>query len=511
MRVIILSIAFLFLAFSAQSQVLKSAGVWYFLDVDSMTARPAALPNGTELAYVVGTKKIYRWNRATSAWQEYSSGGLTMPFDSIYFTPSAIEPDTAELKFSTDSETLVFGAGGTTIEIGQKETWYVKNQTGSTIAKGTAVMAVGTLDSSGRILVSPMVSNGTVSAKYLLGVTATSIANGADGYVISFGKLRKTNTNTWNEGDVIYCSATTPGALTNVEPSPPNLRLPIAFVVNKSATVGVLAIRVQTGNELHELHDVDTTGINQGEGLIYNSTSHKWVASAGQLLSGSGITNRIPIFTGSNTLGSSNALYNSTTKRWTWDSPSVLELPMGTDAQRPSPATTSDFWYSMTSNGPEWYNGTRWAKGLESTTNRFATGQIIHTDANQQATGSSTFTQVSNKLTLGVPSGKNPVVDIVTGNGDGTVNESGGLRLRFRANDGNTFFMQMGTSHTARGGSNQGYGYIQSGYWGGAYTNPLFNNPKGGFVGFGSVSSAEWEVSVKNAIGINAPNFPPAL
>jgi hypothetical protein len=129
-----------------------------------------------------------------------------------------------------------------------------------------------------------MVSNGTVSAKFLLGVTATSIINGADGYVISFGKLRKTNTNTWNEGDVLYCSATTPGALTNVEPAPPNLRLPIAFVVNKHTNNGVLAIRIQTGNELHELHDVDTTGINQGEGLIYNATLHKWVASAGKLI-----------------------------------------------------------------------------------------------------------------------------------------------------------------------------------------------------------------------------------
>ena len=69
MRVILLSIAFLFLAFSAQSQILKSAGVWYFLDVDSMAARPAVLPNGTEIAYVVGTRDIYCWNRTSSAWE----------------------------------------------------------------------------------------------------------------------------------------------------------------------------------------------------------------------------------------------------------------------------------------------------------------------------------------------------------------------------------------------------------------------------------------------------------
>jgi hypothetical protein len=104
---------------------------------------------------------------------------------------------------------------------------------------------------------------------------------------------------------------------------------------------------------------------------------------------GTGTATRIPIWTATNTLGSSNALYNSTTKRWTWDSPSVLELPMGTDAQRPSPATTSDFWYNTTGNGLEWYNGTRWAKILESTFNRGTATHIPFFDANGQITDNS--------------------------------------------------------------------------------------------------------------------------
>jgi hypothetical protein len=100
---------------------------------------------------------------------------------------------------------------------------------------------------------------------------------------------------------------------------------------------------------------------------------------------GTGTATRIPIWTNANTLGDSPIAYNSTTKRTTWDSPGILELPMGTDAQRPT-ATTSDFWYNTTSNGLEWYNGTRWAKGLESTANRFTTGSLIFADANGQAT-----------------------------------------------------------------------------------------------------------------------------
>jgi hypothetical protein len=65
-------------------------------------------------------------------------------------------------------------------KIGQDNFWYVKNQSGATIPKGKAVMAVGTLGASGRILIDEMVANGSVSSKYLLGITAEDIANGAN-------------------------------------------------------------------------------------------------------------------------------------------------------------------------------------------------------------------------------------------------------------------------------------------------------------------------------------------
>jgi len=110
MRIAILSIAFLLLAFAAQSQVLKSAGVWYFLDVDSMAARPAVLPSGTELAYVVGTKKIYYWHRGTSTWTEYGSGS-TFNRDSIYFDSSIIGSGTVSDPWGVDSTLFATIAG----------------------------------------------------------------------------------------------------------------------------------------------------------------------------------------------------------------------------------------------------------------------------------------------------------------------------------------------------------------------------------------------------------------
>ncbi len=133
-------------------------------------------------------------------------------------------------------------------KLGQDNFWYVKNQSGATISKGKVVMAVGTLGSSGRILIDLMVADGSVSAKYLLGIAAEDIADGADGFVINIGKLKQVNTLAFTAGSVLYCDATTPGDLTATAPSSPNLALPVAFVVHSDAN-GILAIRINTLDE----------------------------------------------------------------------------------------------------------------------------------------------------------------------------------------------------------------------------------------------------------------------
>ncbi len=132
--------------------------------------------------------------------------------------------------------------------LGQDNFWYVKNQSGATIPKGKAVMAVGTLGTSGRILIDEMVADGSVSAKYLIGITAEDIANGADGFVMNIGKIRQLNTSVWTAGSVLYCDPSTPGNLTSTKPSSPNLALPIAFVVHSAAN-GTIAVRIQTIDE----------------------------------------------------------------------------------------------------------------------------------------------------------------------------------------------------------------------------------------------------------------------
>lgn len=153
--------------------------------------------------------------------------------------------------------------------------YYVKNTTGSTINRGTAVMATGTDGNSGHILVAPMVADGTVEPKYYIGVLADDIANGDFGYAIHFGSVIKVNTNAFNDGDVLWVDPSTPGGFTANEPNAPSVKLATAIVLN-SATNGKIFVRVQGNEGLHELHDVNISSVAEGELLTWDSTNSYW-------------------------------------------------------------------------------------------------------------------------------------------------------------------------------------------------------------------------------------------
>jgi hypothetical protein len=157
----------------------------------------------------------------------------------------------------------------------QDEFWYVKNQTGSQINKGTVVMAVGTLGASSRILVAPMVANGSVPAKYILGIAAENIPDGADGSVMRAGKIRQLNTSMFADGDILYANPAVDGGLTATIPEAPNLKLAVAFVVH-SANNGVLAVRVEVGSDLYEDHRVQVASPTDGQLLRYNTSTQRW-------------------------------------------------------------------------------------------------------------------------------------------------------------------------------------------------------------------------------------------
>jgi len=201
------------------------------------------------------------------------NNNFTQPVDSLFFNVNVPtnNVDTAKMRWDSDLATVVLGLNDNVPnELGFKNFWLVKNQTGSTITKGSLVYANGTVGASGRITVDKFIANGSIDAKYLLGITAHDLTDGEDGYVISFGKIRQVNTDTFAAGAILYPSPTVAGVWTDVEPVAPNLDMPIGFCINSSSNNGTIAIRVASGYKLSELHDVSITSPVEKASLYYS-------------------------------------------------------------------------------------------------------------------------------------------------------------------------------------------------------------------------------------------------
>ena len=157
----------------------------------------------------------------------------------------------------------------------------VKNSSGSPISKGKGVMAVGTDGNSGHILIDEMVADGSIEARYFLGVLNETLNNGDIGRVISFGEVDQLNTTgqngeTWTNGQVLWCDPDSAGDFTITEPDGPNVKIPAAFIL-KASTNGKIQVRVQANEGIHQLHDTKITSTQaDGELLVWDNTIGVW-------------------------------------------------------------------------------------------------------------------------------------------------------------------------------------------------------------------------------------------
>jgi hypothetical protein len=291
--------------------------VWRGSISDTSSIQPVSNQNAWVILDTVNLK-IYSFDFSSNVWNQVGTGGgsaFTQPVDSLFFKTS-VPPnnvDTAKMRWDSELGTVVLGMyDAVPNELGFKNFWLVKNQTGSTITKGSIVYANGTVGSSGRITVAKFIANGTIDAKYLLGITAHDLSNGEDGYVISFGKIRQVNTDTFAAGAILYPSPTVAGVWTDVEPIAPNIDMPIGFCINSSSNNGTIAIRVASGYKITELHDiaisspVDRASLYYRGGLWRDTTAALLVSDTSSMLtnylrSGVASNNYLPLAGGTMT------------------------------------------------------------------------------------------------------------------------------------------------------------------------------------------------------------------
>lgn len=192
------------------------------------------------------------------------------------------------VQWNEDDGTMDVGLyGGSVLQVGQEIMYYAKNTSGVLIPNGTPVMFTGTVGASGKLTFGLAVADGSVSPSYMMGVATQDIANNDFGYVTDFGLVRGIDTSgtpygeTWNDGDLLYFDSATAGTWTNVAPSAPSLKKPVAVVINAaSGGSGSIFVRMDINDGLDNLYDVELSSVVDKNILAYNAVNSRWENTA---------------------------------------------------------------------------------------------------------------------------------------------------------------------------------------------------------------------------------------
>jgi hypothetical protein len=150
----------------------------------------------------------------------------------------------------------------------------VRNNTGATLTKGTAVYINGALGQNPTV--TKAIATGDATSAQTLGLVATDLPNNTVGNVTLIGSLDDVDTSAYTDGAQLYLSPTTAGALTATKPYAPSHLVYMAVVEYAHPTHGKLFVKVQNGYEMDELHDVSAQNPANNDGLFYNTTSGLW-------------------------------------------------------------------------------------------------------------------------------------------------------------------------------------------------------------------------------------------
>lgn len=152
----------------------------------------------------------------------------------------------------------------------------VRNQTGATLTKGTAVYISGA--SGNKATVSKAIASADATSAQTFGLIFTDLSNNQNGLVIIFGDITDLNTSAYTEGAQLYLSATTAGTLTTTKQYAPNHLVYIGVVTRSHPTQGSIEVKIQNGYELDELHNVQAQSPDDRNGIFFESSSNQWKA-----------------------------------------------------------------------------------------------------------------------------------------------------------------------------------------------------------------------------------------
>lgn len=195
------------------------------------------------------------------------------------------------------SETLLKG-GNVTLKNGVDLVARIVNNTGIQLTKA-AYQVVKVSGAQGqRLAVGLARANNDLNSADTIGIAIETIANNADGFILTVGQIEEINTTgslqseTWSDGDVLYLSPTTAGKITNIKPTGLTGHIVVlGYVEYAHSQHGKIYVKIMNGWELSELHDtyINPSTLTNNDSLIYDSASQLWKNSALKTINGNSI------------------------------------------------------------------------------------------------------------------------------------------------------------------------------------------------------------------------------
>jgi hypothetical protein len=259
---------------AAANKYLKADGTWNSVPTSTGdVVGPASATDNAITRFDLITGKLIQNSTVL-----LDDNGKLGQVDAIDFNTTPITAIAAKrLQWSDAEGSLQLGLKGGNVHshISEDLFLYGYNNSGSPMTKGQVVRING---SSGlRPVVSLAQADSDPNSADTVGVVAETIANNAQGLVQVLGIMTNLNTNSFNDGDVLYLSPTVAGQLVNTKPVAPDHLVRVAYCVKKSGGAGEIYISPLNGFELNELHDVlITTPATNTCGLYWNTGTSVW-------------------------------------------------------------------------------------------------------------------------------------------------------------------------------------------------------------------------------------------
>jgi len=189
-----------------------------------------------------------------------------LTYNGSQWVNSATQGDMLKSVYDSDNDGVVDSAA--------KEVLLVRNNTGSTIPKGSAVYVNGATGQLPTIALADADTEATSSKT--IGLTLTSISNNSNAYIIISGLFENVDTSAFTDGVTLWLSSTAGQMVATTPPAKPANSVFIGYVAHAHPTTGKIVVAIQNGYELDELHNISITSPLNNDVLTYNSTSGLW-------------------------------------------------------------------------------------------------------------------------------------------------------------------------------------------------------------------------------------------